>query len=601
MELEQYRDKIANLSVDEQVLRDLYLRKLSLGEIHGPNTGYATIDKPWLKYYSENHIKDEIPHMTVYEYFKKLNANRLDSVIIDSMEGIYTVRKFEQLTDLVAAALYKRGVEKGKKILLLLPALSHESILFYATGTIGAALSQLPPQSTSQEVCETINDLDFDEFIVFDYLLTPEMEEKIYKTTKIKNIIDINFMPLNNRDERTISWQDFLKSGENVELPKFDVKPEDLLFIAKTGGSTGAPKSVLLSHNCFNIAVHQYLNSDLEYDAGDRWLRLWPLFSATAAVSNNHLPLCAGMHSIIRNFPLNINDFDKMVLAEKPEHLMLIPQLLDVLEKSELLKEEDLSYFKTSGCGGLAITSQFEGRVQKFYEAHNISCILGYGWGCTENSTSAAMRSNRETTIVGTVGAPQVKTVVSAFDPETLEEKMCGEEGELCIKSYTQMMGYFNDSELTSKVLRKHADGSVWLHTGDLGSVASNGIVTVKGRMTRVIFTFPTAKVYPSSLEELIAKIPGVQEVVIGQIPDSEHDGFYLPVCFIVASDGYEHEEVKQRISEFCDVSFAEHVRPKSITFKESFPRTSGEKTDIIKLQTELQNQMSNEKVKKLS
>lgn len=601
MELKEYREKISNLTIDEQNLRDLYLKRISLGQISGPTTELPSLEKPGLKYYDDSYIMAEMPHMTVYEYFKIMNANRLDKIAIDSVEGTYTYGELIKLIDATAASLYGRGVMKGKKILLVLPSLSYESVLFYATSEVGAAISQLPPQSTSQEVCDSINSLEFDELFMFDYLLTPEMEKEIYTKTNIKNIIDINLAPLSNRDERTISWQQFIDSGKDVQLPSIDVKPEDLLFIAKTGGSTGIPKSVLLDHNSFNIAVHQYLNSDLAYDEGDRWLRLWPLFSATAAVSNNHLPLCAGMLNIVRNFPLNINDFDKMVLAERPQHLMLIPQLLDVLEKSELLKNEDLSYIKTSGCGGLAITSQFEERVSKFYDEHNISCILGYGWGCTENATSAAMRSNKETTVVGTVGAPQVKTVVAAFDPDTLEEKHYGEEGELCIKSYTHMMGYYNDLEMTNKVLKKHSDGSVWLHTGDLGVISKDGIVTVNGRMTRMIFVFPTAKVYPPSLEDSISKIPGVQEVAVGQIPDKEHDGFYLPVCFIVPEDGYDETDVKQRIMEFCDISFAEHARPKNISFMKEFPRTSGEKTDIMKLQRQLIEQLSDSKVKKLS
>lgn len=597
--LEEYRAKLQTLSEKEKTLRDLYLRKIAKGEIQGPTTGFGSLDKPWLKFYTEEHINDEIPHMTVYEYLKKLNENNLDTIAIDSMEGKYTYKELEELIDLTAAALHKKGIKKGKKVLVMLPPLSHESILFYATTTIGGAIGYIPPQSTSQEVCETINNLDFDEFIVFDYLLTPEMEHEIYEKTKLNSIINVNFMPMNNRDSRTIAWQDFLNTGKNYTLPNIEVKPEDLAFIAKTGGSTGTPKSVLLDHNCFNIAIHQYLNSDLAYDQKDRWLRLWPLFSATAAVSNNHLPLCAGMTNLIRNFPMNINDFDKMILEEKPEHLILIPQLLDVLEKSELLKNEDLSYFKSSGCGGISITSQFEERVKDFYKQHNASCILGYGWGCTENSTSAAMRSNEETTIVGTVGAPQVKTIVATFDPEDGTEKQFGEEGELCINSYTTMMGYYNDNELTNNVIKIHEDGSKWLHTGDLGVINSNGIVTVKGRMTRMIFVFPTAKVYPSALEDSISKVPGVEQIAVCEIPDLEHEGFYLPVCFIVPDKNYNPETVKENVAKFCEASFQEHYRPHEIYLRDYLPLTKVGKPDIKVLEAELQSKMTLTKIKK--
>lgn len=581
MDLEEYKKQINNLSINDKKLRDLYLRDLALGKVQGPPTGYASIDKPWLKYYSEDHIMADIPHMTAYEYLKLLNKDNLDGIAFDTITGLITYKEFFDTIDNVAASLYACDVKEGKKVLTMLPTLEHEAFLLYGVDKVGGAISYLHPQSSVDDVVDAINDFNVEVFFTFDYLLTPEMEKEIYEKTSVKNIVTIGNMPFVNRDEKTISWNDFMNYGKNIELPEIKRNPEDLLFIAKTGGSTGKPKSVMLNDDSFNIAVHQYLNSDLSYEKNDRWLRLWPLFSATAAVSNNHLPLCAGMNNIIRQFPLNINDFDKIFAEVKPEHLLLIPQLLDVLEKSELLENEDLSYVKTNGCGGLSITSQFEERVNEFHKKHNMDCILGYGWGCTENATSAAMRSNAETTKIGTVGAPQVNTTVAVFDPDTLEEKQFGEEGELCIKSNTQMMGYYNEQALTNSVLKRHHDGEVWLHTGDLGKISDEGIVTVMGRMTRTIFVFPMAKLYPSFVEEAISKVPGVFEVAVGEIPDKEHEGFGLPVCFVVPEEGASEEKILNDIDELCTNSLPEYAKPNSIHFRESFPRTVGDKTDV--------------------
>jgi len=568
--------------------------------LEGSLTGYPSIDKPWLKYYSEENIKAEIPYMTALDYIKELNKDNLAGIAFDCENGIiYTYQDFFNVVDNVSSSLYAMGTGKNKKILTMLPTMEHEAFLLYGVDKVGGAIAYSHPESSIDDLIETINDFNIDIFFVFDFLLTPEMERAIYEKTKIKNIVDINFMPLVGRNEKTISWTDFLEIGANIKMPEIKRNPEDLLFIAKTGGSTGKPKSVMLNDNCFNIAIHQYLNSDLAYERGDRWLRLWPLFSATAAVSNCHLPLCAGMNNIIRNFPQNINDFDKIFAAVKPEHLLLIPQLLDVLEKSELLKSEDLSYVKTNGCGGLSITSEFEERVDKFHKAHNIETYLGYGWGCTENSTSAAMRSNWVTTKVGTVGAPLVNTVVSVFDPVTMEEKSYDEEGELCIKSYTQMMGYYNDDELTNSVLKLHTDGFVWLHTGDLGVIDEEGIVTVKGRMTRSIFVFPMAKLYPSFVEEVLAQIPGVREVAVGKVPDLEHEGFELPIAFIVPEEMYNEEEIIGAINDLSEKSLPVYAKPNKIYFRESFPRTIGEKVDINALVDNIEIGKSLEKIKK--
>lgn len=554
-------------------------------------TGYPSIDKPWLKYYKKEYIEASIPHMSVYEYLKEKNKDHLELNAIDSDMGNYTYKELFEMIEKTALSLYGMGMKKGKIALCMLPVLPHESFIFYGIDKVGAAMCQLPPQSTIDEICNAITKFDSEIFFTFDILLTSEMEQLIYQNTNLKFIVEIGLLQSKDRDKRTISWDRFIEFGRNTILPKIERSPQDLLFLAGTGGTTGTPKNVMLNDDCFNIMVHQFINSDLNYNAGDKWIRLWPIFSITAAVSNHHLPLCVGVNNLLREFPVNLNDFDKMILENKPNHIVMIPQLLDVLERSELLKEEDLSFIKTAGCGGLGITSQFEERVHHFFRRHNLNTFLGYGYGCTENASSAAMRSNFETTSIGTVGVPLVQTIVSVFDPETLSERQYNEEGELCINSKTIMMGYYNDKELTESVVKIHADGSIWLHTGDLGTISKDGIVTINGRMTRVIFVFPTAKIYPQALESMISKVSGVREVVICEKPDLEHDGFYLPVCFIVADKEYNLEDIKEQIHKLCIEELPEYSRPREIHFRDFLPLTKVGKPDVKALEMELRNQ----------
>ena len=371
-------------------------------------------------------------------------------------------------------------------------------------------------------------------------------------------------------------------------MPEISRDPEDLLFLASTGGSTGEPKSVMLNDNCFNAVVHQFKYSALPYHAGDRWIRLWPLFSATAAVSNNHLPFCCGMHMLIRPFPEDITAFDQIILEAKPEHMMLIPQLLDVLEASPLMTGADLSYVKSVGCGGLGITSQFEDRAYQFFKMHNMDCFLGYGWGCTESSAAAVHRHNQATTKTGKIGIPLVRTTVSVFEPETNQELQFDQEGELCIYSPNLMIGYYHDEQMTKNVIRRHDDGRLWLHTGDLGMISEDGFVTVKGRMTRVIFVFPTAEIYPQAMESAVSKVEGVQEVVFCQVPDQAHEGFFLPVCFIVPDGKHDSAEVVRNVRAFCRETMPEYAWPAAIHLRDRLPLTRVGKPDVRKLEAEL-------------
>ena len=593
MDLTDYKNQVKNLSINEQKLRDLYLRDIALGKIQGPMTGYASLDKPWLKFYKEEFIKSEIPHMCAFEYFEQMNKSNMDKLAIDcSIQGKFTYAEFTAEYYKLAKAMYAVGIRKGDKSLFVLPPMALESMLFYASNLVGAAISGLPEYTPTQEICNAINELGIDNLFIFDSVFSEMREKELYEKTNLKNII---YYGKNKKYycNQTISYVDFLQRGKNVELPQIARTPEDLLFIARTGGSTGKPKSVMLNSNSFNIAVHEYLNSDLLYRRGDHWLRLWALFSATAAVSNSHLPLSSGMVNIIRPFPMNIFEFDKIVDDVKPNHLMLIPQLLDILEQSELLKDQNLDYIKTVGCGGIAINNEFEYKVDRFLKSHNINTYLGYGWGCTENATSAAMRSSYETTKIGCVGVPLVKTIVSVFDLNTRQELPYGEVGELCINSPTYMAGYYNDSVLTNEVLKRHEDGSVWLHTGDLGVMDKDGFVTVKGRMTKTIFVFPTAKIYYNDLEEIISKANGVLQIVISQIPDEEHQNFAYPICFIVPKPGYSFEKVRKNVEKICSISLSEYARPKLICIKEEIPLLPSGKPNEDLLKQELMKGIS--------
>lgn len=180
-----------------------------------------------------------------------------------------------------------------------------------------------------------------------------------------------------------------------------------------------------------------------------------------------------------------------------------------------------------------------------------------------------------------------VNVIVSAFESNEGTEMQFGEEGELCINSPTVMMGYFKDEELTNQVIRTHADGSVWLHTGDLGAISRDGIVTVKGRMTRMLFVFPTAKIYPQALESAISKVEGVREVAICGMPDGDHDGFQVPICFIVPDVGYTSAQVIRNVEVYCEEAYPEHARPKKIFVKEAMPLTKVGKPDIRVLEEE--------------
>lgn len=212
---------------------------------------------------------------------------------------------------------------------------------------------------------------------------------------------------------------------------------------------------------------------------------------------------------------------------------------------------------------------------------------LGCGYGLTENSSSAAIRMNNETSKYGSVGIPLVNTIISVFDVKTGEELKYSEEGEICIKSGNFMKGYFNDQELTDCVIKKHQDGDLWLHTGDIGYLTQDGYVCGRGRTTRTIFLYSGEKAYHNSLEDKMSVIEGVKEIVVITIPDPQHEGFMLPACCVVGDEGQSNEEITENILKFSNEYIETCAVPREIFFVSQLPITKMGKVDIKQLESE--------------
>ena len=568
---------------NEDALYKLRRRKIALGEMKGEITGYPSIDMPWLKYYTEEQILAPIPHMSCYDYIRFCNNNNLNNIAIQfGDETITYIELFKKIND-TAKALVKLGVKPGEIVSIVLPALPEEVYLFYALDYIGACANFIFPGSPMSEIEQNMRELGSAKIIIFeDLLLQPN---NLINNENI-NIITKSFTETSLRYKNTKDWSTFIEEGKGVILPKYERSEEEQLFIAKTSGTTSKPKNVVLNDRAFNMQAQQHLNSSLDYSNGDSWVRVWPLFSASSAVSSMHLPLCYGMKMIIEPLP-DIDKTDELLMKYRPTHMVMISSSIDSLTRSEIIKGQDLSFIKTLGIGGEGVTVEFEHKANEFMKEHNINSSMMYGYGMTENASGATSRFNRQTSSPGAVGVPQINTVVSIFDPETNEELTYGEEGEICILSSSIMLGYYNNVEMTNKVLRKHSDGHIWLHSGDLGYMDENGHLFVKGRIKRMIMLFSGNKIYPLDIEELIETIEEVERAIIVPEPDPVHEGAVVPCAFVTLNTELTEQELRRRINEILGEQMASFVSLNNIYIKKELPHTSIGKVDVKQLERE--------------
>lgn len=224
------------------------------------------------------------------------------------------------------------------------------------------------------------------------------------------------------------------------------------------------------------------------------------------------------------------------------EHLMSSPKM----------KTFDLSFWKIPGCGGDGMNAKTEENINRFLLEHLCPSPITKGYGMTELG-SAAVTCIGKTNKPGSVGIPHCKTVVSVFRPGTHQELMYGQEGEICVKTPAVMSGYIGDTAETEKVLQRHADRCLWVHTGDIGYMDEDGFLFIKGRMKRMIIRPDGHNVFPLTIENVIMQHQAVEACAVVGMPDKDHRSGKWPVAYIVLKVGYKNNEyVLSEIESYC-------------------------------------------------
>lgn len=214
---------------------------------------------------------------------------------------------------------------------------------------------------------------------------------------------------------------------------------------------------------------------------------------------------------------------------------------------------------------------------------------LAQGYGMSELSAAASFCVN-DVYKQGSVGIPSLLVDVGIFDPETGEEVGYNRNGEVCVSGPSMMKGYFNKPEETAYVMRKHADGKVWIHSGDLGYIDEEGFLYIKGRIKRMITRFDGHKVFPINLESRIAARPDIHNCAVIGVNDREHSQGQYPLALIEVMNGADGWNTCSEIFRHCDEWVEERGKPVAVLAVEELPLTGMGKIDYRTLEKKYAN-----------
>ena len=605
-QLIEYKKKLSELNEEDQKLRYLYLRGLSNGEIQGASVGYASIDMPWLKSYDKEKLLKDIPNKTAYRYILDNNIDNLSKNAFDFFGRKITYKEFFENIDKTADSLINYGIKKGDVISIAMPSFPETFYIFYAISKIGAIANMIDPRTSSEGIKKYVEETNSKLLFVLDSIEDKAKNIKnetcledivtIAPSESLPNVLKLLYNLKNKKDSSNMKWHEFIeKYYKKIESNEAIYQKDSPLVIVHTGGTTGTSKGVILTNDNINSASYQCEIAGYDFQSKHNWLNIMPPFIAYGVGNGLHLPLACGMEVIL--IPqFDPNKFDKLLMKYKPNHMVGVPSHYGNLMESKKLKNKDLSFIIAPTVGGDKLDEQLEKKLNLYFKEHNCDYKIVKGYGLTEVNAAVAACTSNETNEIGSVGIPFPNTNISIFIPNTEYELGYDEIGEICITGPNTMKEYFNNPDETNNILRRHQDGKVWVHSGDLGYISKNGNLYIIDRIKRIIIRHDGFKIYPAMIEDVINKIDNVANSKVVGIKDNNYSQGKLPIAHVILSnDNVDKKEIRDKIFYLCDKELPEYCHLYDVVFDKEFPLTPIGKVDYRKIE-----ENDNIKVRKL-
>ncbi|MHA1728802.1 MAG: AMP-binding protein [Promethearchaeota archaeon] len=527
-------------------------------------------NRPWLKY--KNAAADpKVPKTIKFEPIPvhellKLRAREYPNnvcVYYKPKDKKYTYRELVYISDKVANALSQMGIGKGDSVGLYTGNVPE--FLFCCLGIMatGASVSPINPLLKKDDVIHIIREAG--------NINTVFVHKNLY--VELKGILLENIILIEAEEAlpNTITFEEFIKD-KAPRAPDVEINPtKDVAALLFTGGSTGLPKGVMLTHDNLVADALCTIYSNGKPDEEES-----PI-GVEAALSI--LPLChsfgfmvfiISLATVIQLIMLNFVPSDVLEAIEyfKIKTFTGVPVMYQLLVNSHDFTERDLSSIESSSCGSAALPKEIANKWKSVVEGP-----IGQGFGLTETSPITHTASEWMPEIKPeSIGVPIIDTDSIIVDTESLEELEPGKVGELWIRGPQVMKGYWKRPEATSETLVKDKDGNIWLRTGDLARMNEQGYFYIAGRSKDMI-KYKGYKVMPAEVEEKLFQHPSILEAGVIGVPDP-NIGETIK-AFVVLQPEKRGNITEREIIEWSKEKMAGYKWPRKVEFLNALPRTA--------------------------
>ena len=546
---------------------------------------------PWLRFYGDMPKTLDYPKRTIYQIVRDAARAYPKNVAYEFMNKETTYAAFMARIERTAKALVALGIRREDRVTICMPNCPQAVDTFYAINRIGAVSNMIHPLSAPAEIAFYLNFSHSKAILTLDQFYPKVEEIRSQLETPVKVIVaqikDELPLPLNLLYPMTkaarkvpklpahgdyVRWNEFLRGADKVrELPPDDRPCTEGASILYSGGTTGTTKGILLSSYNFNATALQTIAASGTKNISEmKMLSVMPVFHGFGLGIGIHTALVGGARCILVP-QFNVKTYANLLIKKKPNFIPGVPTLFEALLRTNLLEDADLSFLVGMFSGGDSLSIELKRKVDEFLKQHNANIQIREGYGTTECVTASCL-TPKDYARSGSIGIPFPDTYYKIVTPGTEEEVEPNIEGEICISGPSVMMCYVDNPEETAQTLRRHADGRIWVHTGDLGTMDADGFIYFRQRIKRMIIT-SGYNVYPSQLENII----DAHEKVLISCVVGVKDKYKMQKvkAFVVLRPGVEPtEEVRQELMEHCRKHIAKYAMPYEIEFRSDLPKT---------------------------
>ncbi|WGG48047.1 AMP-binding protein [Rossellomorea sp. DA94] len=542
-----------------------------------------TMNQPWLAEYPAEIPKElNLVEKPLQSYLTEAASLYGDKAAIHFMGKEIGYKELYESALTFAGYLKTLGINKGDRVAIMLPNTPQSVIAYYGILYAGGVVVQTNPLYMEREIEYQMKDSGAKVILTLD-ILYPRVS-KVMKNTDLEHIIVTaikDYLPfpknliypfiqkkqygivvkVDHRGQNHL-FTEIMKSAvaEAISQEEFDFE-NDLALLQYTGGTTGFPKGVMLTHK--NLVANASMCDAWLYKCTkgeEKMLGILPFFHVYGMTAVLILSVMQGYKMIL------LPKFDaettlKTIQKLKPTLFPGAPTIYIGLLNHPDLKKYDLSSIDSCLSGSAPLPVEVQ---QQFEEVTGGKLVEGYG--LTESSP--VTHSNflwDKARIKGSIGVPWPGTDSAVFSMETGEPLPPNEMGEIVVKGPQVMKGYWNRPEETEQTLK---DG--WLLTGDIGYMDEKGYFYVVDRKKDMIIA-GGFNIYPREIEEVLYEHPAIQEVVAAGVPDP-YRGETVK-AYVVLKEGESLTE--EELNEYSRKYLAAYKVPRIYEFRKELPKTA--------------------------